>query len=60
MQVQCLQIMSTLQEHYLQIRSTPQVPDQISVGAGWPCLWVLACRTIEKSLVWVLAFILGP
>ena len=40
MQVQYLQIRSTLQVQYLQIRS--MLPSQISVGAGSPCLWVLA------------------
>ena len=32
----------TLQVQYLQIRSTPRVPSKMSVGAGWPYLWVLA------------------
>ena len=42
MQVRYLHIRSTLQVQYLQTRSMLQVPSQMSVGAGWPCLWVLA------------------
>ena len=58
MQVQYLQIRSTLYVQYLQIRSTLQVPSQMFVGAGWPVAmplgagvlhWVMACLTIEKK-----------